>query len=110
MTKTIALALVAALAGTTASAGNAGFGLQRSATAADTLTVDLVRADTAGTVSILDYRAGVIGPVLGTSTVQAGANNDVLVKLDREPIGDVMAVIYDANGETVAQKRIILND
>ncbi len=112
MTKTIALALVAALAaGTTASAATtSGFGLQRTADSASTINLDLVRSDTGGSVQILDYSNGGKGEVLGGKPLNVGANLDVRINLERKPFSDVMAVLYDADGNQVAQQRLVLND
>ncbi|SDE17879.1 hypothetical protein [Limimaricola pyoseonensis] len=109
MKKTIAIALSLALAGTAASASNAGFGFQRSIEKADFITLDLVRADTAGTVEILDATANGIGPVIGTADVRSGANNDVRIHLKRQPVRFLTAVLRDVNGEIVATQRIDTN-
>ncbi len=111
MKKHIALAFAAALLGTAASAANNNsFGIQHYADAGSTIELDLVRADSAGTVEIIDNLTGVRGPVLGQATVAQGANADVRVQLQREPVGHVVAVLDDADGNAVAERLIRLND
>ncbi len=110
MTKTIALALAATLAlGTTAAtAATEGFGLQKSADEASSLTLDLVRSENGGSVQIFDFASGERGVVLGDRMVSAGANNDVRINFDRQPFSDVIAVLYDADGNVTAERRITI--
>ncbi len=104
MKTTIALALTATLLGSAVTAAP-GFGLQRSIDDSTVVTLDLVRADVDGTVEITDFS----GKVLANEAVLAGANSNVRFQLDRQPVGDVLAVLYDANGDVVAERRLDRN-
>lgn len=73
-----------------------------------TITLDNVRAAGAGYVEIIDYRVGELGDVLGSSKINTDANTDVNAHVGISPLGGVMAVLYDASGNTVASEKSIL--
>ncbi|SDE67595.1 hypothetical protein [Limimaricola pyoseonensis] len=110
--KTTFAAIAAATIGTSALAMTEvnGFGNQNYIPERSYVNLDLVRSATGGSVEILDYRGSVAGAVLGEAMVNAGANSDVRIQLDREPFSDVIAVLYDAEGNAVAERRLFLND
>ena len=100
------LALAAAAVATTATAASADsfFGFKGVVDAESALEIGLVRAESDGIVEIYDYRLGELGALLGTETVNAGANSDVRVGVGVAPIGDVIALLK-VDGEVVAQQR-----
>ncbi|SDE17909.1 hypothetical protein [Limimaricola pyoseonensis] len=109
MKTSIAFALALALGGTAAAADTNGFALQRHADKSTYLTIDLVRADGDGIVEIVDATAHGLGPVIGSVAVREGANNDLRVQLERQPVRFMTAVLRDASGEIVATQRIDTN-
>lgn len=100
MNKTLALAAVALLVGTAASAAG-GFGLQHTIAPDASADIRLVRADHDGSVSIIDN-----GQVLGTQVIKAGVNPDVRIHLDRAPSKVVTLVLNDAAGRPVTSQRL----
>jgi hypothetical protein len=71
-----------------------------------------ITADVAGTVAIYAYSGGTYGELLGSVPVNAGANEDVVVDLNIEATGNVMAVLFAGDVTTpdlgVAMLEIIL--
>ncbi len=103
----LAAAAVVAVTSTYAAADNYfeyGDHLDKSAN----LELGLVRADGDGVVEIYDEVAGEAGVLLGTTSVNAGANSDVDVNLGQKPLGDVIAVIK-VDGQVVAEKQYEVN-
>jgi len=101
---TIALALTATLGATAATAD--AFTIIPDQEVNSVVELGLVRSITGGTVEIRDFRLGTAGDVLGMTSVSAGANTDVRVNVGQEPLGDVLAVLLDANGNPVAEYKI----
>lgn len=104
----LAVAAVATLGSTAAfAASDAVFtsALQDAATYVD---IELVTASSDAVVEIYDYRLGETGALLGTSTVHAGANDDLRVQLDHAPLGDVLAVVK--SGGVVLSENVIAID
>ncbi len=101
MKTTIALALAATLLGSAVTA-EPGFGFQRTVEKGTLITLDLVRSDTGGRVDLTDIN----GRVMASQEVIAGANSNVRFQLDRNPTGNVYAVLYNANGEVVAERML----
>ncbi len=99
------LALIAALS--TAGAASAieynAFGLTETQDASSRVEVGLVRSATAGEVQIYAYETGEVGALLGETSVHAGANPNVFVNVGATPSTDVIAVLYDANGNATAE-------
>lgn len=99
------IALVAATLAATASfaSANSYFELGENLDSSSVLDLGLVRAESAGVVEIYDFSRGEIGELLGTETVNAGANADVRVNVGTGPQQDVIALLK-IDGETVAQR------
>lgn len=72
------------------------------------VTIAVVNADSAGTLMIYDYHVGAQGDLLGETPVNAGANADVRVQLTIRPQGNLLAVLVNEAGDTVAQSVIDL--
>ncbi len=90
-----ALTLGTALAFGTAATAQNYFGNQMVADMnSKTITLNTVRAEADGFVVIYDYTGDEIGDELGSAPVQAGANSAVLVSLSRDPVGNVLAVLF----------------
>ncbi|WP_341368039.1 hypothetical protein [Yoonia sp. BS5-3] len=105
--KTIILAAAVATTGSFAAA-DSYFENGRTLDRDDTLELGLVRADGAGVVEIYDFHTGVRGALLGTETVQAGANTDVRVNVGFPRTQDVLAVI-NIEGQDVVTKVYDIN-
>ncbi len=102
---TLAIALAAVVGSATlASADVSYFGLTKTLPETSTIDLGTVRAADAGTVEIYDYRLGTQGALLGTETVNAGANSNVRIDLGLAPAGDVLAVLK-VDGQVVATQR-----
>lgn len=100
------IALAAATVAATASIASADlstFGYGERLEAKSSLDLGLVRSAGAGIVEIYDYRAGTQGALLGSTTVNAGANQDVRVNVGPKPLTDVLAVLK-VNGQIVSMK------
>lgn len=107
MSKTIALAFVAALS---AGAASADSYLPFTAAHQDrdsVIELDTVRADSNGVVEIYSYHAGEIGDLLGTEAVSDGANANVRVGLGHTPVTDVIALLK-VDGQVVDTQEIEL--
>jgi len=61
---------------------------------AKTINLNTVTAESDGFVVIYDFTGDEIGDALGQAPIQAGANANVLVSLDRDPVGNIMAVLF----------------
>ncbi|RPE71649.1 hypothetical protein EDD53_0774 [Pacificibacter maritimus] len=72
------------------------------------VSLDLVRATSAGTVDVYELNADGRGELLGSAAVHAGANTDVKVQLKNNISQDVVAVLT-ANGADVAIDQIERN-
>ncbi len=105
--KTIILAAAVATTGSFAAA-DSYFENGRTLDRDDTLELGLIRAEGAGVVEIYDFHRGVQGELLGTETVNAGANTDVRVNVGFQRSKDVLAVI-SVNGQNVASKAYDIN-
>ena len=104
-------AIIAATIAATASAASADsyFGDKGALDAQSNLELGLIRAEGDGVVEIYDFRRGEIGALLGTETVNAGANTDVRVGVGIAPTQDVIAQLK-VDGEVVAQHRYFVNN
>ena len=104
------LALIAATVAATATAASADsyFGDKGALDAKSNLEIGLVRAEGDGIVEIYDFRGGELGTLLGTETVNAGANQDVRVGVGIAPTQDVVAQLK-VDGEVVAEHRYFVN-
>ena len=102
MFKTIATASALVLTASFASAADGHFGILTGFDENDAvLSVPLVRASDAGMVQIESLQ----GDVLGTASVNAGANANVLINLGSGPTDDVVAKLI-INGEVADQERV----
>jgi hypothetical protein len=105
--KTIILAAAVAATGSFASA-DSYFENGRTLDKDDVLELGLVRADAAGVVEIYSFHGGVQGELLGTKTINAGANTDVRVNVGLPRTNDVLAVI-NIDGQQVVTKAYDIN-
>jgi len=105
------IALVAATIAATASVASADnyFAFGERLDSGSVLELGLVRAESAGVVEIYDFSKGEVGQLLGTETVNAGANSDVKVNVGTSPKQDVIALLK-VDGQTVAQRDYDIND
>ena len=95
MMKSAAVAALLGLAGT-ASFAASGFGVQDVVPEDDSITIDLVVADADGMVVVYNYEGGMIGEMLGSAPVSAGANEDVVVNLGSDPLGPrITALLFE---------------
>ncbi|SFJ36806.1 hypothetical protein [Celeribacter neptunius] len=100
--KTLAAAALVAVAGSAAVAGPNYIitGVQKDIKSVT--TVDLVRADQAGTLEVYNFHNGERGALLGSADVNAGANTDVKVRLSNAPLNKVEYVLVGNNGAELA--------
>jgi hypothetical protein len=107
MTKTFAIALAAVLGSVTlASADVSYFSLDRVHSDNARVELGVVRSATDGVIELYDYNNDVVGELLGTTTVHAGANSDVAVIAGPRLINDVYAVLKSNSGEILADNEI----
>lgn len=90
-------ALIAALGMGTAASANGTFGFQTTVADDSTITIDLVRTSEAGVLAIYDYSTGEFGELLGYTTLNAGANADVIVPVEANGAESLAAVIYEGD-------------
>ncbi|PJI84534.1 hypothetical protein BC777_3595 [Yoonia maricola] len=104
------IALVAATIAATASFASADsyFEYNENLESGTVLDLGIVRAEGAGVVEIYDYGTGELGALLGTETVNAGANADVRVNVGANPKRDVIAILK-VDGQAVAQRDYDIN-
>ena len=101
--KTIALAIATiAATATTASAFNS-FPYGENFKSTDTLELDFVQADAAGTVEIYNFENGVRGALLGSEAVRAGVNTNVKVGLGLGAHHDILAVLNVGGSEVLSK-------
>ena len=62
---------------------------------AKVVTLDVVTADADGYVVIYDYTGGEIGEAFGHAEILMGANSEVVVGIDGNVVGDLLAVLYE---------------
>ena len=105
--KTIILAAAVAATGSFAAA-DSYFENGRTLDSDDRLELGLVRAESAGVVEIYDFHNGTQGELLGSTTVNAGANTDVKVNVGAERRQAVLAVIA-FDGQPVVSKVYDIN-
>lgn len=102
--KFIALAASAIVAtATVAQADVSYFSYGETLAARSNLDLGTVRAASDGIVKIYDFRGGEQGVLLGSTTVNAGANQDVRVNVGQAPLFGVLAILT-IDGQTVAIK------
>lgn len=88
-------AIAAALSLGTIAAAEANFGYQVTVEDDNSIMLELVRTPTAGIVAVYDYSTGEFGDLLGSTSLNAGANTDVVVQLDVNSAQQLAAVIYE---------------
>lgn len=108
-TKALFAATAVAAVATAATANTSYFSLTEVIDDQSYIEIDQVRAAQNGVVEIYDYRLGERGALLGSEPVNAGANADVKISLDRQPLGDVMAVLV-SNGQVLATQEYDVAD
>lgn len=101
--KTFALVAATIAATSTAAAADSYFQYGERLDSSSVLDLGLVTAADAGVVEIYDFSKGKLGQLLGTETVNAGANSDVRVNVGIRPTMDVIALLK-IDGEVVAQR------
>ncbi|PUB16360.1 hypothetical protein [Yoonia sediminilitoris] len=101
--KTLILAAAAATVTASAGAADTYFEVGPNLEAGDILELGLITADGKGIVEIYDFRTGTQGKLLGTQSLNAGANPDVRVKTGLPATGNVLAVVK-VDGATAATK------
>lgn len=100
--KMIALATVAALGTATFASANY-FSYGETLPSSSTIDLGTLSAADSGMVEIYDYRGGEVGQLLGSTDINAGANQDVRIQLKQRPLSDVIAIMT-VNGQVVAEK------
>lgn len=103
--KSAALVTLLGLGFGTAATAQSTFGFQQKIEDDLSITIDLVRAESAGTLAVFDYSQGEFGELLGTTPLNAGVNSDVMVMLDINTASTIAAVIY--KGEELTQDMIL---
>lgn len=101
--KSIALAAAASVALASAATADSAFTLSNGELGGSTIELGQVRAADNGVISLYDFHRGVQGELLGTKSVNAGANYDVRIKLGKPPVNDVVAVLT-IDGQIVASQ------
>jgi hypothetical protein len=98
-------ALIAATIAATASAASADSFIQfgERLDSSSVLEIGQVTSEGAGVLEIYDFSKGELGQLLGTETINAGANADVKVNVGIRPTMDVIALLK-VDGEVVAQR------
>lgn len=95
--KTAAFAASVGMAATALTA-ETYFGLQNVVMDDNSITIDLIVAEMDGNVAIYDFSGGGIGELLGSSSINMGANDDVVVNLGENIEGPrVLAVVYEGD-------------
>jgi hypothetical protein len=75
------------------------------------IEVDLVRAETSGTVEVVEMIGGAMGDSLGMTPVQAGANKDVFIHFNSLPTSnDVAVILRDSAGNIVDIEEIDIDN
>ncbi|MGR3464678.1 hypothetical protein [Limimaricola sp.] len=109
--KNLILAALVTATAAPAIAAPEGFSNQRSVESAGFVELDLVRTETGGRVEILDGTSLANALPLGSETVRAGVESDVRVQLAHAPHrSNVLAVLYDADGEVTATRQLRVRD
>lgn len=105
--KSIAIATAVALS---ASAASADSFFSIGETLEDRAVVDLgvVRAEANGVVEVYDFAGGKLGDLLGTTNVNAGANQSVRVDIGSHYLNDVVALLK-IDGQVVATQDYDIN-
>ena len=106
--KSIALVAATIAATSTAAAADSYFAFGERLESSSILDLGLVTSEDAGVVEIYDFSKGEAGALLGTQSVNAGANSDVRVNVGVRPTMDVIALLK-VDGETVAQRDFDIN-
>ncbi|PHP26728.1 hypothetical protein [Limimaricola cinnabarinus] len=110
MKSLILAALVAATAAPAFAAAN-NFGTQRSVEAASFVEIDTLRSQDGGRVEILDGSSLSDAVSLGGTDVRPGLVSDVRVQLAHKPFrSNVLAVLYDDNGNVTATRQLRVLD
>ncbi len=100
--KSFVLIAATIAATSTAASADSYFAFGERLDGSSVLDLGLVRSESAGLVEIYDFSRGEIGALLGTQSINAGANTDVRVNVGIRPTQDVIALLK-IDGETVAQ-------
>jgi hypothetical protein len=107
MTLAAAATAVAASAGVASAADYSYFGLiDEEQNRGSRIELGTVRADAGGTLELRQFHRGVVGDVLGTVALKAGANTQVRVPVSDTNFNDVIALIVSPTGEVLATQEI----
>ncbi len=108
-TRIIPVALVALIATSSqAMVGDSAFTRFHKIPQTNVVELGTVRAEADGIVEVYDFHGSVIGDLLGTEMVHAGANPHVRIKLGDNVNSDVMAILK-VNGQVVATREYEVN-
>nr|WP_319247856.1 hypothetical protein [uncultured Celeribacter sp.] len=102
--KALAAAALVAVAGSAAVAGPNYIMPGAAQSLGADAKLDLVRTDAPSTVSIYNFHNGERGELLGSTVVNAGANTDVYVPLNRPGGQDALAVISQGGSDVASVK------
>lgn len=69
-----------------------------------------VNAADNGYIEIIDYYGGKKGKILGLTAIEEGMNKQVRVQVSSPTFRDMIAVLYDANGNPVASKKLVIEE
>jgi hypothetical protein len=108
MKNLLALSAVALLVAGPSLADSA-FSLDRVQDQGNLVELSNVRAEGAGVVEIYDFSRGEVGRLLGSAPVNAGANAEVRIALQGNPLNDALAVIR-VDGNVVAEQALRFED
>ena len=100
-TKTLTIAATATALTAGAASADSYFGFAESFEDRNSIELPLVAAEGDGVLEIYNLKAGEQGALLGTATVNAGANEDVRVNIGNGFKTDVLAVLK-VGGQIVA--------
>jgi len=100
MTRTIALAVAALIGTATLASATSTFGIVERQGSRANIELGLVRSEAPATIEIFSGDR-----LVGSTTVRAGANDDVRVNVGSPPVSDLTAVL-SADGQILATTRI----
>ncbi|MFQ1700837.1 hypothetical protein ACJ5NV_09595 [Loktanella agnita] len=106
--KSIAFAAIAAATvATTSSAAETTFNAPWRLEAGTVLNLGLIRSEGDGVVEVYDFHTGQQGRLLGSTNLNAGANNHVRVNTGGKTSRNVLAVVV-VGGQVVATKDFVV--
>lgn len=109
MNKLIPFALVAVLGSAGLASAENSFSLPEVQSRTNEITLGAITTDGPGVVQIFEYNDGKMGPLLGSHDLLAGANENVKVSLDGNPLSEAIAVLV-VDGKVVATQPVRFDD